>query len=182
MKQSSMIRQTCVLALAGMLWAGCDDKKQPANPPPASPPPTAPPPPDVTPKAGATGGAVGNATADKTGGGGLAATGPSTTQTPDPKSTASKDKSADPAIAPVASAKQAEQSKQAQDLIAGAIQAIKENRLEDAQASLDKVDGMKSSLPKATQEQVKTVRGNLDNVRKLQSPDLAGAASDPDNK
>ena len=165
MNLTSTIRQTCVLALAVMLWAGCDEKKQPANPPP-----TAPPPPDVTPKAGGSEGAIGGATASKSGGGGIASTAPSTTKTPDP------------AVAPVASSKEAEQSKQSQDLIAGAIQAIKENRLDDAKASLDKVEGMKSSLPKTTQEQLKTVRANLDNVRKLQSPDVADAAIDPENK
>src|SRR5688572_8877515 len=68
----------------------------------------------------------------------------------------------DAAKAPAPLDKSAEQSKQGQDLVAKAIQSIKDNRLADARQSLDKAEAIKEALPQTTREQLKTVRENLD--------------------
>src|SRR5262245_11364749 len=116
MKQSNVmtgICGTCVLVAGAILWLGCDEKKQPPKQP-------TPPAPDVTPKAG--GGAVGGVTGGGGGGGSAnTTTAPSTTQTPDPKAAAG------PAVAPLPPSKEAEQSRQAEELITKARQAITDN-------------------------------------------------------
>ncbi len=140
---NSITKIACGVALGSVVLLGCDDRK-PAKPA-ASPPTTQ----NVSAKAGSV------ATT-------LPTTAPAipTTQTPEPL-----------VVKPPAS-KDVEQAKQAQDLLGQAIQAIKDTRLEDAKAALDKVEPMKSSLPETAQEQLKTVRGNLEKVEKLQKPEL----------
>ena len=71
-----------------------------------------------------------------------------------------------------------EQAKQAQDHVLQAIVAIKENRLTEARAELDKVDALGEAVQQTTREQAKTVRGNLDSITKLQKTDLPIPTSD----
>jgi hypothetical protein len=164
----------CVLMLAGILSVGCDDKKEPAKPAVPTPPT-----PDVTPKASNSAGSSG--AGEKTGGGAIATTAPSTTQTPDPSKATAKAKVEEPTIAPVPSTQQATQTKKAQELLSKASAALSDNRLDDAQSALDQADAMKSSLAKAQQDELTKLRANLEKTRKLQQ-NVTPPASDPDNK
>src|SRR5688572_25511656 len=140
------------VALAGLGAGGCEKKEQPK---PATPTPT-PPPPPVTPKAGGSPTAQG-------------ATRPATAPVALTKTPEQLDL---PDVVPPKDSSSAEQSKQAQDLVAGAIVAIKEKRLEEAKSALDKVDAMGDAVQRTTREQAKTVRANLEAVARLQQTDL----------
>ena len=145
-----------LMSAALAIGAACEKKEDPK--PGAPKPPT----PDVTPKAGGSGAAGGSAAA------GSPATRPTTapvsiTRTPD---------DLDTALVPPKDSASAERSKEAQDLVARAIVAIKENRLDEARTSLDKVDAMGDAVQKTTREQAKTVRANLESVARLQKTDL----------
>jgi hypothetical protein len=63
----------------------------------------------------------------------------------------------------VTSTESARRSKEAQDLVSKAMQALKDKKFDEARAALDKVDAMGSDIPKTTRENATTVRKSLDN-------------------
>src|SRR5687767_1645781 len=75
----------------------------------------------------------------------------------------------------------AQRTREAQDLLMRAMQSINENKLDDARASLDKVDAMRESIPPAVRESATTVRGALAKAENLQRADLTSPA-DSENK
>jgi hypothetical protein len=177
-----MFRVTCgSLAITAMMLAagvGCEKKTEPAKTNVPKPPA-----PDVTPKAmsgGVGGGGAPSVTTTPGGTHSVATTLPVATQptvAAGPKPTFGTDGGA-PLITSTDSAKK---SRQAQDLIAKAMQSLKDNKFDACKADLDKVDAMGDAIPKATREQSKTVRESLNKAEQLQKvPELP--TSDGPNK
>ena len=144
--------------------AGCDKKSEPAKTNVPKPPA-----PDVTPKA--TAGAASNGTGSGAGAKTTSAGAPTTQAS---SSSATKPSGAPIVDAPlVTSTETAKHSKEAQDLLGKAMQALKDSKFDECKASLDKVDAMGNDVPKATREQATTVRKSLDAAQKLQkAPEL----------
>jgi hypothetical protein len=169
---SRMFGATLLLSAVLAVGGACEktDDPKPADVP-------RPPAPDVTPKAGGGGGSSGGgSTVSKS-----PTTGPSAPATTAPISVTKTPGDLDASLVPPRDQAAAARSKEAQDLVAGAIVAINENRLDEARTSLDKVDAMGDVVPKTTREQAKTVRANLDNVARLQKTDLP-LPTDGENK
>lgn len=159
-----------LLASASLMLTACGKKDQPK---PASTP--KPPTPDVTPKAGTTGAKPG------VGSGSAALKTPASAPTSRPSIAGKQPDDLDSTLITSKGKKSADQSKAAQDLVAGAIVAIKENRLDDARTALDKVDAMGDAVQKTTREQAKTARASLESVARLQKTDLP-LPTEVDNK
>ncbi len=177
----SRMKMVIGLALATGLAAGCEKKEPEKSPVPK------PPAPDVTPTAGAR--ASGQAVlAGETGPASpaavesAAATASAVTNTPvvAPPATAAVVKAA-PEIVAGEPAQSGDNTKQAQDLIAKAIESLKNNKPDEARASIEKVEAMKDPLPKTIYEQLKTVRASLDNVEKIRKTELP-ALTEGENK
>jgi hypothetical protein len=152
---------------------GCDKKSEPAKTNVPKPPA-----PDVTPKATA-----GSAASSSGAAGAGVSVKSSPTTAPTAQAASPTTKPSAPAIdAPlVTSTESAKHSKEAQDLLSKAMQALKDNKFDDCKTALDKVDAMGTDVPKATREQATTVRKSLDAAQKLQkAPELP--ASDEPNK
>ena len=172
------LRVTCggvvIAAVTLGVGIGCEKKGEPAKTNVPKPPA-----PDVTPKA-MSGGATGS-----TANGGLAG-GPTSAKptTPAPAtqpSAAATNAAADDTAPLITSTDTAKKSKEAQDLIAKAMQSLKDNKFDDAKASLDKVDAMGDAVSATTREQSKTVRESLNKAQQLQkAPEVP--SSDGPNK
>jgi hypothetical protein len=175
-----MTRSAVALAIGALLVSGaaCDrggGSGQPANPPAAPTAPPKPPTPDVTPKAGPSGVDVSSSS-----GSGGDANGSAVAKAPATVPTQATQPSAAPAAA-TAAMESAKRTKEAQDLVTRAMQAVKDNHLDVAKTSLDKVDAMGDTIPVTIREQATTVRHSLGNAQKLQKgPDLPDV--DKENK
>jgi hypothetical protein len=151
----------------GVVSIGCDKKSEPAKTNVPKPPT-----PDVTPKASMGTSANSGSSPAKAPTVAATTTQPATiTKAPTTTSSASVGQ-------PVPSA---QNSRDADKLIAKAIEAIKENHFDDARQMLNELDGMKDSLQPQQAKMLATVHASLDSIDKQKSAPPP-AAVDPDNK